>query len=388
MISSKQMIPNSPMADMDTNGRLSFSSPSSESFTISDISFSIEGSDSDIFGGGSSSQEGDNSSVLTFESLSLPSVQRELEMVDEQFMALIGPEAASFVGSKITEIEESQLMEKALRTGETFPLFVLPDTTGKLVDSVDLLSEGKPLIISFLRGGWCMYCSTVIRMIRKYHPHFVKRGATVIAISPDNIEHAAEMAKEAGITFPILSDACSELAKQCQIAFKLEDEFQAAHAPYDFPNRFGNSEYVIPLPATYVVETDGTVVYSHVNASWVKRAEPIDILNLLPTLKSVKKAMKRRKRKSKNKKTVNDVVKTYLKDKLDIKLSRLRDEVPEKVMKSMFDTIEEQGQQQDGASGKSSILDTCLQVGDKLVDFKLQSGNQKSESHNLYQTDS
>ncbi len=51
------------------------------------------------------------------------------------------------------ELRQSGIAEKALQTGAVIPQLSLPDETGKVVTSEELLVKG-PLVLTFYRGSW------------------------------------------------------------------------------------------------------------------------------------------------------------------------------------------------------------------------------------------
>ena len=48
--------------------------------------------------------------------------------------------------------------------------------------------------------------------------------------------------------------------------------------------RHGNDAWIIPIPATYVVDREGIVRYAFVEPEFVRRAEPDDIVAVLKQL--------------------------------------------------------------------------------------------------------
>jgi peroxiredoxin len=46
----------------------------------------------------------------------------------------------------------------------------------------------------------------------------------------------------------------------------------------DLPVLNGNGRWVLPLPATYVINHVGRIVYAHIEADYRERAEPQDVL--------------------------------------------------------------------------------------------------------------
>jgi peroxiredoxin len=53
----------------------------------------------------------------------------------------------------------------------------------------------------------------------------------------------------------------------------------------DLPSMGAETDWELPLPATYVVGGDGVVVYAFAAADWAQRAEPQAILEAVRGLK-------------------------------------------------------------------------------------------------------
>ena len=56
------------------------------------------------------------------------------------------------------QLADSPLLKSSLKVGDEAPSFQLPNATGQIVSSADLLKNGS-LVLSFYRGGWCPYCN-------------------------------------------------------------------------------------------------------------------------------------------------------------------------------------------------------------------------------------
>lgn len=91
-------------------------------------------------------------------------------------------------------------------------------------------------------------------------------GARVIAISPDSIEQNAGVARDLGISFPILSD----------IDLKTTDAFRLRH-----DTKAMSDNEAIPRPATYIYGADGTVEWRSLTDNWRVRPQPDDLLAAL-----------------------------------------------------------------------------------------------------------
>ena len=63
------------------------------------------------------------------------------------------PDALDLVNQTIAELAHTGIHSRALKEGDTAPVFTLSDQAGVLVRSQDLLSKG-PLVVNFYRGMW------------------------------------------------------------------------------------------------------------------------------------------------------------------------------------------------------------------------------------------
>ena len=184
----------------------------------------------------------------------------------------------------------------------------------------------------------------MLRMIRKYYPHFQARGATVVAISPQSVEANRKLQEDIGLDFPILSDTHCQYAKMYNIVFEVSEVVQKILTAIPEANK--NDSWEIPIPATYVIQPNGSISYSFVDVDYSKRAEPIDILHELPPLPKNRRLS--------------------LSHKLKFQLSRVRDEHSDEDMKQMYRFLAKVA---DGPRESNPTLDK----GVIAPDFSLQS---------------
>ena len=180
------------------------------------------------------------------------------------------------------ELMTSGAATRALQAGQAAPVFVLPDAYGQAISLLDLLRHG-PLVISFYRGVWCPYCNLELQALEEALLAFTERGARLVAISPQTPANNRKSMRDNELTFPILSDAKSEVADAFGIRFALPSYLVELH------QRFGNQldisnddpAWVLPMPARYVVGQDGTILYAEINPDYTRRPEPSDLLTVL-----------------------------------------------------------------------------------------------------------
>ncbi len=81
------------------------------------------------------------------------SLQTELDAALAQARAKRPPEWQAIIDRTIADLRGSGIVERSLTVGDRMPVFALPNATGRIVRSADLLANG-PVVLSFYRGGW------------------------------------------------------------------------------------------------------------------------------------------------------------------------------------------------------------------------------------------
>ena len=105
-------------------------------------------------------------------------------------------------------------------------------------------------------------------------------GASLIAVSPQSPDNSLTIAEKNDLQFEVLSDAGNTVARQFGLAFRLVDELQGLFEKMgiNLPKYNDDDAWELPIPGTYVLDRDGTVVLAYVDADYTTRLEPGDIL--------------------------------------------------------------------------------------------------------------
>jgi peroxiredoxin len=189
------------------------------------------------------------------------------------------------------ELIESGQAQRAKKAGDAAPEFTLLDPDGKPVASRELLAKG-PLVISFYRGVWCPYCNLELQALQAALPDINARGASLVAISPQTAANSRKSQRDNKLGFPILTDVKSEVAHAFGIRFALPDYLIEVYAGFgnDLTKVNDDPAWVLPMPARYVVGTDGVIAYSEVNPDYTQRLDPSELLPVLDRLAASKAA--------------------------------------------------------------------------------------------------
>jgi peroxiredoxin len=182
----------------------------------------------------------------------------------------------------VAELKSRQLAANILPAGAKAPAFTLPDHDGKPVSASDLLAQGK-MVVCFIRGRWCPFCVGQMEAMNLALPQIVQAGASLVAISPQTVKHSYFMRDQHKLRFPLLSDAGNRIARQFGLTYRVPEAQEAIYrrAFVNLPLANGDESWELPIPATYILDRDGTVLYASSNEDYTERPEPGDVLRVL-----------------------------------------------------------------------------------------------------------
>jgi peroxiredoxin len=183
------------------------------------------------------------------------------------------------------ELIASGASGRALKVGDKAPDFTLKDPEGREVSSARLLAQG-PLIVSFYRGVWCPYCNMDLQALQAALPKFERRGAKLLAISPQTAANSRKSVRQNALSFPILSDPRNEVAAAFGLRFALPGYLAELYKSLknDLPSFNGDPSWTLPMPARFVIAPGGTIRYAEVNPDYTRRPEPEEMLPVLDRL--------------------------------------------------------------------------------------------------------
>ena len=182
----------------------------------------------------------------------------------------------------VAELQRQHRAENTLPVGAKVPEFQLQDHEGKSISSSGLLARGR-LVLCFIRGRWCPFCVAQMEAMNLMLPDIERAGATLAAVSPQTVQQSFFMRDQHKLRFPLLSDAGNNLARQFGLTYRVPDEQRAVYqrAFVNLPFVNGDKSWELPIPATYIIDRDGNVLYASANADYAERPEPEDIVNFL-----------------------------------------------------------------------------------------------------------
>ena len=214
---------------------------------------------------------------------------KQLKQLRDATMMRMPPAIIKTFENSLKAIERDQIKEKALPMGAVLPDFLLTDVNGNDFQLADV-HHADFLVLNFYRGGWCPYCNMELREYERLKAGFSAVGANLIAISAEVPPLAAKTAQSNAITFPVLTDKDAQFMKKLGIVFSLDENSQKSYEGFgiDFTKIHGNTHFELPVPAVYVIDRNSTVVFTHFEADYTTRIEPIDVLEAMKNILETK----------------------------------------------------------------------------------------------------
>jgi peroxiredoxin len=208
---------------------------------------------------------------------------REIFAERKELIAKYVPaETRAIHAQAVAELKARQLAANILSVGATAPVFDLPDHDGKVFSCADLLSKGR-LVLCFVRGRWCPFCVGQMEAMNLVLPQIQQPAATFVAISPQTVKQSFFMHDQHKLRFSLLADAGNKVARQFGLTYRVPEAQESIYrrAFVNLPFTNGDESWGLPIPATYILDRDRTVLYASANEDYTERPEPGRIVDFL-----------------------------------------------------------------------------------------------------------
>ncbi|WP_081503077.1 redoxin domain-containing protein, partial [Pseudomonas agarici] len=149
-----------------------------------------------------------------------------------------------------------------------------------------------PVVIVFLRGLWCWYSYTTLIALETIHTALSDRGVSVIAISPQLHFSQVDVDRKQAFNFPLLCDSRSRIAQEFQVAWRLSVSLKKTYLQLgaDLDKLNGADCELLPMTSFYIIDRQGTIVYSDVNPNYVQLMSMNEILLVLDNMPQPRKS--------------------------------------------------------------------------------------------------
>ncbi|MBX2861635.1 MAG: AhpC/TSA family protein [Vampirovibrio sp.] len=210
---------------------------------------------------------------------------KELDEMRESMKAKVPLDAKAVMKKANQDLIDSGILDTALKVGDTAPDFTLSDATGQPVHLENELKNG-PVVITFYRGKWCPYCNTALVALAETTPAINGAGARVLAVSPQTPDNSLSTQEKHDLPYRVLSDPGNQTANDFGIVFTLAKDLVPIYKKFgiDLADVNGEDSNQLPLPATYVIDTNGKITWAFVDTDYTRRAEPAEVLAAVEAL--------------------------------------------------------------------------------------------------------
>lgn len=212
------------------------------------------------------------------------SLTEQLAARKAHFEEVAEPTVKELYDRAIEDLRASGVVEGALDEGDTAPDFTLPNAQGGTTSLADLRADG-PVVLLWYRGGWCPYCNLTLHAYGERLEELEALGATLVAVSPELPDQSLSTAERNALDFVVLSDVDNGVARDFGVLFEVpEGVWTRYREQLDVGAYYAHGRAELPLAATYVIASDGTIAYAYLDADYRNRADPEDVLGVLRDL--------------------------------------------------------------------------------------------------------
>lgn len=172
---------------------------------------------------------------------------------------------------------------KGLMVGDKVKNFIAINQNDSLYSLEENLRKG-PVVVLFYRGHWCPVCNKHLSQLQDSLSLIYDKGATVVAISPEKSEFLKMTAKKTDASFTLLYDEEYKISDAFDVTFKPDEESvklynERLHA--NLKEAHSDESERLPIPATFIIDKNGVIVWKHVNPDYKERASTEQIVKVL-----------------------------------------------------------------------------------------------------------
>ncbi|MGU5692020.1 peroxiredoxin-like family protein [Aeromonas veronii] len=215
----------------------------------------------------------------------MPTLEQKIKEYDAIKRTKVPGDVLAVMEGATEALRASGLGQGAFVTGDQFPDFTLPDQHGVVRPLSHYLAEG-PVVLNIYRGGWCPYCNLEMQALNIALPEFVKRGVTLLGLTPEMPTTAQDTLTANELAITVLSDEGNRVSASLGLVFELPEVLRPIYERFgiDIPASNGDDSFTLPVPATYILGLDRVARYHFVNVDYTQRAEPTQLIAELDRL--------------------------------------------------------------------------------------------------------
>jgi len=184
----------------------------------------------------------------------------------------------------------TQSHSNTLQQGDLAPYFSGIDQHGNFISSDRLRSKG-PFIMFFYRGFWCSACQAHLAQFQKDLVKASLENINVVAVTPEQGLYRDMTIARSGVEFSIIHDEYNYIMEHYGVDYVNNNEmskYVSKQINVSLREVNNQKEVVLPVPATFLVNSCGKINFIHFDKNFKNRASLSDILYHLNFKMSVK----------------------------------------------------------------------------------------------------
>ena len=129
-----------------------------------------------------------------------------------------------------------------------------------------------------------------LEALQEVHSEIRAQGAQLVAITPELERYTRLVHRKSNLTFDILSDPHLKTVEQFGLIYVLPDYLRELYKGIALTlDKFNDeSEYRLPMPARFIIDSSGIIRSADVNADYTIRPEPAETVRKLSELAKAK----------------------------------------------------------------------------------------------------
>lgn len=212
-------------------------------------------------------------------------LQLELYKFQREFRKKFPSEKVAILQEATQTLARDFQNRRTLRVEDKAPDFVLSNTRGQSICLSEQLNQGA-VLLNFYFGHWCPYCNLELRAYQGLLAKIQALKSSILGISPQTVEASQKTAFKNAITFDLLSDNNCRIAHDYGLIFELPDSLRPLYTElgHALPDYNGTDDWLLPVPATFIIDRRGRIALAYINVDYTQRYEPTDAIAILLSL--------------------------------------------------------------------------------------------------------
>ena len=182
---------------------------------------------------------------------------------------------------RAVEVLNNRIERKIAPVGDRLPEMMVKTFEGQELPISSFYSE-KPLLLGFMRASWCPYCRAQVTMLDGMADAFKEIGCEIVVISRETPEESVFKTDK----FTLVTDLTNDFGRKLGMTYFATEEITQIYADLgiDEPVEGYWDTSELNVPATYIVDTEGRMLFKHAKRDYTQRATGSEIIRELTHL--------------------------------------------------------------------------------------------------------